>query len=56
MPQEKGNESIVFLFNFLAISVGIQKKLGKQVLAGAFCLKRRFSADLLAEYGSPVTT
>ena len=31
----------------MAISVGTEKKLGKQVWAGAFGYNRRFSADLL---------
>ena len=29
---------------------------GKQVWVGAFGRNRRFSVDLLAAYGSPVTT
>ena len=41
----------LFLFNFMAISVGLTKSW-----AGVFGRNRRFSADLLAAYGSPVTT
>ena len=46
----------LFLFSFMAISVGTEKNLNKQVWAGAFGWNRRFSADLLDVYGSPVTT